>query len=189
MKRELPARKNNRLKGYDYSQEGRYFITICVKDRRQMLGSIDSSEVVGAHTVPPNNVRLSDIGTVVDAAINSIGDAYEDVEVSKYVVMPNHIHIIIALNANNGETVNVSDNGGGSGSGSTLCSPTSNTAPSISRIVKQYKEHVTKQIGFSLWQKSFYDHIIRDESEYQAICQYIDSNPENWENDRFFVKD
>ena len=188
MKKELPARKNNRLKGYDYSQEGRYFITICVKDRRQMLGSIDSSGDAGANTVRPNNVRLSDIGTVVDAAINSIGDAYEDVEVSKYVVMPNHIHIIIALHANNGETVDEGDNGGGRGSahGRTLCAP---TAHSISRIVKQYKEHVTKQIGFSIWQKSFYDHIIRSESEHQAICQYIDSNPENWENDRFFERD
>lgn len=80
--------------------------------------------------------------------------------------MPNHLHLIIVIdNPVIGRT---------------------QFAPTISRIIKQFKGAITKQIGFSPWQRSFYDHIIRNEKEYTAYWQYIENNPVNWENDELF---
>ncbi|MDR1735767.1 MAG: hypothetical protein LBR85_02715 [Oscillospiraceae bacterium] len=157
---ELRARKRIRLKDYDYSQAGRYFVTICVKDRHALLGKVD----VGEHIVLP---QLSEIGDIVDTSIKNIGGIYNSVVVDKYFIMPNHVHFILIIKSDGG---------------STMCSPT------ISRIIKQCKEYVTKRLGYSIWQTSFHDHIIRDESEYQRIWQYIDKNPEKWQEDCYFVK-
>jgi len=82
--------------------------------------------------------------------------------------MPNHIHMIVAIN-----------------SGRLVIAPTQAT-PNLSTIIKQFKTAVTKQIGFSLWQKSYHDHIIRNEDEYQRIWQYIDENPARWDEDEYF---
>ena len=89
----LPKRKPTRLKDYDYSTPGAYFITICVKERKQILSKI----IVGddAHIVPPN--QLTNIGLVCDKYINNINTIYENVYLDKYVIMPNHIHLIISL--------------------------------------------------------------------------------------------
>ena len=162
------TRKNMRLKAYDYSQNGAYFITICVKDKHEML-----SEVVGAIINRPQNpepyVELSEYGDVVDKAINEIPYYYKNVAVDKYVIMPNHIHMILVVDSFDND-------------GRLIIAPTSN----ISTIIQQFKRHVTKQIGFSLWQQSFHDHIIRNEADYQSIWQYIDENPQKWEEDFYY---
>ena len=90
---DLPKRKPTRLRGYDYSTSGAYFLTICVKDKKQLLSKI----IVGddAHIVPKN--RLTNIGLVCEKYINNINTKYENVSVDKYVIMPNHIHLIISL--------------------------------------------------------------------------------------------
>lgn len=170
--KELPTRKKIRLEGYDYSDVGCYFITFCVKDKHEMLG-----EVVGANSVRPceNSLypckaELSDIGVVADTAIRKIEAIYPNVEVNKYVVMPNHIHMVLVIDDANGCN------------GRTMCAPT------ISRVIKQCKEYVTKQIGFSIWQRSYHDRIIRDEAEYQEIWRYIDENPAKWSQDCYFVE-
>ena len=85
-------RKPTRLKGYDYSTPGAYFLTICVKDKRQLLSKIVGGD---AHIVPENN--LSPAGMICDKYINNINSRYENVTVDKYVIMPNHIHLIIFL--------------------------------------------------------------------------------------------
>lgn len=159
MQEDLPKRKNIRLQGYDYNQNGAYFITICVKDMHEMLGKID----VGANCVRP---QLSEIGGAVDDEILMLSDIYENVNVDKYVVMPNHVHMII--------TIDLADNG------------RTQFAPTISRVIKQFKGSITKKIGFSIWQKSFHDHIIRNEQEYQKIWQYIDENPAKWSEDCYY---
>ena len=151
-----------RLDGYDYSRAGAYFVTICVKDRHEMLWMPTPA---GAHIVRP---PLSDIGEIVEKTIENIPQIYENVRIDKYVIMPNHIHIIMVIDYNHGRT---------------MCAPT------VSRVVKQCKEHVTKQIGFSMWQKSYHDHIIRSEAEYQKIWQYIDENPAKWQEDCYYVKE
>ena len=86
---ELKSRKRNRLAGYDYGRAGTYFVTICAKGMRPLFG-----DVVGATCGRPH-VRLSQIGSIVDAEISRISDAYDDVWVDYYIVMPNHVHMII----------------------------------------------------------------------------------------------
>jgi len=155
----MPERKRIRLSGYNYSYKGAYFITICVKDKHEMLGTID----VGAATGRPH---LSDYGKIVDEEISALPIIYDFVDIDKYVIMPNHIHMIIVLDSD-GRT---------------------QFAPTISRIVKQFKGSITKQIGFSPWQKSFHDHIIRSEDDYNRICKYIDKNPTLWTEDYYYPK-
>jgi putative transposase len=98
MRKDLPQRKNIRLEGYDYSQNGVYFITICIKDRHCLLWE----HTVGACIARP---QLSDMGVVVDAAINNIHQKYEPVCVDKYVIMPNHIHMIFILKGDSGHAM------------------------------------------------------------------------------------
>ena len=162
----LSVRKYIRLKGYDYSKAGYYFITICVKNRENILG-----EVVGddAHIVP--FVRLSEYGRIVRKHILNISCSYSDVYVDKYIVMPNHIHMILILQNNSGTMW--------------ASSPTTARIPSIIRSLKTL---VTKECEFSLWQRSYHDHIIRDEAEYQRILKYIDENPKRWFEDVYFMK-
>ncbi len=164
--KDLFVRKPNRLKDYDYSQNGAYFITICVKDRRPLLSQI----LVGEHSVLPIRPILpesSEIGKIVDTSINNIRNIYNSVEINKYVIMPNHVHMILSIS---------------SYGGSTMCSPT------VSRIIKQCKEYVTKKIGYSIWQISYHDHIIRDEEDYKSHWQYIDENPAKWAQDCYYTK-
>ena len=99
--------------------------------------------------------------------MKKIGEKYETVMLDKYVIMPNHIHMILILKSmeSNGRAMR---------------------APTISAIINQFKGYVTKQIGFSIWQKLFYDHIIRDEAEYKRIWQYIDENPAKWADDCYY---
>ena len=158
MPKELPKRKNIRLQGYDYSSTGYYFITICVKEGHEVLSSID----VGARIARPSKICIA-----VESAIQKIGEKYETVILDKYVIMPNHIHMILVLKStdNNGRAMR---------------------APTISTIINQFKGYVTKQIGFSIWQKLFHDHIIRDEADYRRICQYIDENPMRWTEDKYY---
>ena len=177
--KELPVRKPNRLKNYDYSQNGCYFITICVKDKHELLGQID----VGANCVRP---LLSEHGGIVEKEIHVLSETYEAVEVDKYVVMPNHIHMVIVIGDNGraGGGGRIGDNGGRTGDGGGR----TQFAPTVSRIVKQFKGSITKQIGFSIWQRSFHDRIIRSEKEYMKIWRYIDENPMKWREDCFYPK-
>lgn len=113
---------------------------------------------VGANCVRPlDQLPLSKIGIVIENEIYKLNTVYENIKVDKYQIMPNHIHLIIFIyEDSNGRT---------------------QFAPTISRIIKQFKGSITKQIEFSIWQKSFYDRIIRNEKEYQSVWNYIHNNP------------
>jgi len=145
----LPIRKINRLQGYDYSQNGAYFITVCAKDRKCLFGKIN-----GVHPV------LTNIGHIIESEIAVMAETYDAVRIGCHVIMPNHVHMIIFIE--NGRT---------------------QFAPTISRIIKQWKGAITKIVGFSPWQKSFHDRIIRNDDEYCRIVEYIENNPEMWHND------
>lgn len=160
---QIHNRKSIRLEGFDYSSKGTYFITICLKDRHNLLWKNNIGNRVGC--------LLSDVGLVVETAINNIPDCYPNAMVDKYVIMPNHIHLILLLSENDACAMN---------DGRAM------RAPTISKIINQMKGFVTKKVGFSIWQKSFYDHIIRNENEYQKICKYIEINPCKWEEDRYY---
>ncbi len=96
------------------------------------------------------------------------------IRINKYVIMPNHIHMIVIID-------NLCE-------GSSLSDGRTQFAPIVSRLIKQFKGSITKQIGFPIWQKSFHDRIIRNEKEYSALWNYIEYNPVNWENDSLFTK-
>ena len=157
---DLPKRKPTRLKEYDYSTPGAYFITICTKDKKELLSKIVGDD---AHIVPKNS--LSEFGLICDKYINNINVKYENITIDKYVIMPNHIHLIIFLYG----TMRAS-------------SPTKN----IATIIRSFKTMVTKEIGNSIWQRSYHDHIIRGEKDYLKIWEYIDNNPLKWELDCFY---
>jgi len=148
----LPKRKQNRIKDYDYSMPGAYFITVCTANREQILWN-----TVGEVINLPYYLMLSPVGKVVEQAVKQIEEHYEDVSIDKYCIMPDHIHFILHIHA--------------AESGRMISSPT------VSTIVGQMKRWTSKQIGKPIWQKSFYDHGIRDERDYQEIWQYIDNNP------------
>ncbi|MCL2406513.1 MAG: transposase [Defluviitaleaceae bacterium] len=162
---ELLRRKPNRLKDYDYSRNGCYFVTICVKGRQKLLGNVGANCVrQGIHQ------NLSAQGKIIEKEIGILSETYDSVNVDKYVIMPNHIHMIIIINVNGQEV-----------------SRRTQFAPTVSRIIKQFKGSITKKIGSSIWQRSFHDHIIRNEADYQRIWLYIDMNIVKWEEDCYYV--
>ena len=159
--KKYPIRKPTRLKAWDYSKPGYYFVTICTEHKEKCLCSI-----VGEGLCALPSVRLTPIGHEVERSIRHIGSLYPTVSVDKYVVMPNHVHMILVL----------SDNGAG-GRGS----------PPLHTVVGRLKSFTTKQYGGKLWQRSFHDHIIRGEKDYHRIWNYIDTNPAKWGEDCFYV--
>ena len=159
--RELRVRKDIRLKNYDYSQVGCYFVTLCVKDRHELLGKV----IVGTTALGRPFVELTSLGKCVDETIQIVGKN-KAATVNNYVIMPNHIHMIVTL-------MDTTDDRGRS---------------SLPQIVRNIKSYVTKQAGFSFWQHRFHDHIIRSEPEYRQIWQYIDENPARWHEDCYFEK-
>lgn len=158
---DLPQRKPNRLPNFDYSMPGAYFITICTKDKQCILWN-----KVGASIARPQAPQLSKYGKIADQAIQEIPIHYPAITVDHYVVMPNHIHLLLQINTDaDGRPM---------------------VAPTISVVVQQLKGAVTKQIGQSIWQKLFHDHVIRGQSDYLKIWEYIENNPAKWEEDCFY---
>lgn len=153
MKKEFIQRKPNRLKDYDYSQNGCYFITICTKEKRPILSEVLTLR--GDDPAPKKQIVLKDYGKTVDKYINSIHSAYNSVYIENYIIMPNHIHILLLIDTN-----------GLPGS----------SAPTVSNVISALKHLANKQAGFNLWQRSFYDHIIRNETDFQNTWNYIEYN-------------
>lgn len=144
----LLKRKTIRLKDYDYSTAGAYFVTVCIESRKPILWD------VGAATC---RQPLSNIGKIVDTAIAQISETYLMISVDKYCIMPDHIHMILTINTDvNGRQI---------------------AAPTISTVIGQMKRWVSIQLGFSIWQKSFIDRIIRNEDGYYSVWEYIENNP------------
>ncbi len=159
---DLPKRKRTRLKGYDYGKNGAYFVTICTKDKKAILG-----EIVGGGTLDAPKINLSPIGQIVDKYILST-NKINSVKVDKYVIMPNHIHLILVVD-NNGTP--------------RASSPTNEAVP---HVVSTLKRFVNREVGDNIFQRSFHDHIIRGEADYQKIWEYIDTNVIKWEMDCFY---
>ena len=154
-------RKPTRLDGYDYSGDGAYFVTICTKDRKSVLSHI---HVVGEGLCALPQIALTPIGNVVDQSIRYLQRQIPGVTVDKYVIMPNHVHLL----------VRIFETGGHGG-------------PPLHKVIGQFKSYTTHCYKAVLWPRSFYDHVVRDEQDYRAIWNYIDQNPHKWREDRFFV--
>ena len=149
---DLPNRKQIRIQNYDYATPGAYFITICSANKANIFWNN-----VGADTIRPHNVPLSSIGQIVEQSILQIPNHYNHIAVDKYCIMPNHIHLILQIGADaNGRMI---------------------SAPTVSTVIGSMKRWVSKQVGKSIWQKSFYDHGIRNQQDYDEIWKYIENNP------------
>ena len=159
MIKDIPKRKPTRLKEYDYSSVGAYFVTICVKDRKEILSKIIVGE--GLCALPKN--ELTPIGKQIEKSIEYINNNYMGVSIPKFIVMPNHIHLIVHL-----------EDTGGDGT------------PPLQNVIGQLKSYTTKKYKHTFWQRSFHDHIIRDEKDYAKIWEYIDTNAIKWEEDCFY---
>lgn len=148
--RERPTRKPNRLTGKNYGWNGVYFLTICTKNRYHFLGAIQDGEMI-----------LSDIGKIATEELSKIEAIYPSVILDSFVIMPNHVHVLIIL-----------------------CSEQYN--PTVQRIIQQWKGAVSKKAAFSLWQDRFDDRIVHGAAAYRRIREYIQSNPARWGEDMFF---
>ena len=161
---DLPKRKPTRLKGYDYSQNGAYFITICTHNRKCILGNIAGQGFASTET------SLSQYGKITKDQLLDLENRYKSIKIDKYAIMPNHIHVIIII---------------GNTAGASPC-------PTISDIICSFKSLTTRICNKldnkqqKIFQTSFHDHIIRGEKDYQKIWEYIDSNPLKWELDCFY---
>jgi putative transposase len=188
---KIHHRRSIRLKGYDYTQSGAYYITVVTYQRQYFFGEVVNGEM-----------RLNELGQIAHnewfktAALRSYVKLYED----EFVVMPNHVHGILWIENNDG-----GDNPAIVGA-RRRHAPTERRVPtveqfgipvsnSIPTIVRAYKSAVTyavnalqNQRGAVLWQRNYYEHIIRDEKDLQAKRDYILSNPLNWEDDNENIK-
>jgi len=174
MQKELPKRKSTRLRGYDYSSVGYYFITICV----DLKCEIALGEIIN------NQSELNEYGVIVKNEIENITAIRKECVVKNYVIMPNHIHIIVQIVGDDGNRP-ADNHRADCRNHRADCHPP--LRKSIPNMVQGFKGAVTRQIGFSIWQRSYHDRIIRDEEEYIRIWRYIDENPLNWDNDEYCV--
>ena len=165
---ELPKRKPNRIPHFDYSTPGAYFVTICTQDKAPLL-----STVVGGGALDAPDVRLSRYGEIAQKYILS-GNRIPGVTVDKFVIMPNHIHLILLVEAD------------ASTGTSRAPSPTNAVIP---HFVSTLKRFCHRDFGKKIFQRSYHDHVIRNEASYQKIWQYIDNNPTLWQEDCFYVTD
>ena len=147
----FPVRRKPRLKDFDYSSANYYFVTICTWEKKCIFGG---------------PAKLSPMGEIAAQCLREIESHFEGIQLDKWVVMPNHIHMLLQINTDEGGRPMV--------------------APTISKVVQQLKGIVTKQIGCSVWQKLFHDHVIRGEKDYLKIWEYIENNPVRWKEDCFY---
>jgi len=148
-------RRRNRLQRYDYASKGLYFVTICAQGYRCIFGNV----VVG-DMYEGTSVRLTETGALVSGTVEGIALVFSGVNIHKYVVMPNHIHILLELE---GES------------------------KPLSVIINYIKGYVTRRAKGPVWQKSFHDHIVRNEQDYRMIWAYIDNNPAKWAEDHYYI--
>ena len=174
---DLAKRKRLRLQNYDYDSHGAYFLTICTHQRKPILSKIAPVTVGdGAHDVPfeSNNgiIQHTTIGKIVEKYLLS-SENIPGIKIDQYVIMPNHIHVIIIVESNPIPPCGTSK----------APSPTSAIIP---RAVSAFKRFCNREIGYNIFQRGYHDHIIRNEKDYTAIVQYIAENPLKWEQDCFY---
>ena len=159
MMSNLPKRTHPRLKNFDYSKNGYYFVTICTADHKEIL-----STVTVGRGLAPAEVILSPIGKIAEEQLLRLSLLHPLVKVEKYVIMPNHIHILLFIDG---------------------FSAGASPRPTLSDIICSFKSLTTRNCkvflpSTKLWQTSFYDHIIRNEEDYKIHYRYIEDNPVMW---------
>ena len=162
MEKQLPQRKPTRLSDFDYSTEGAYFVTICTQDRKQILSEIVK---VGEGLAPPEySTILKPCGKIADEQIHLLEERYPNITIMDYVIMPDHIHMIVFIHPMTGGA-----------------SP----SPTLNDVVCAFKSLTSRackqRVGIEkMFQRSFFDHIIRDMKDYETRRAYIYENPMKW---------
>ena len=182
---DLSKRKPVRLPEHDYSAPGAYFVTVCTKDRRCILSNL----TVGADALGGPNLQLTDTGKIVEKYILST-DRMPGFRVDKYVVMPNHIHMILRIeNGPPGASAPTNDPQTRAGEPSDRPKYAEGaSAPTVSDAVGALKRLVNRALGQDIWQRSYHEHVIRNENDYREIWAYIDANPAKWAEDRYYER-
>ena len=209
----LPRRKTIRLQNYDYSQNGAYFVTICTAHKRPLFGVVRRGDPCGRPPVPVY-AELSEIGRIVESYLTEIPSHYPDVHLASYVIMPDHIHMILVLTQNQPERAGQcpapteeSDlscrrggtpgppattekpvppcrRGGTPGPPATAEKPVppcrrggTPGPPALPKIINAFKSLTTRKAGCSLWQRGYYEHILRNQQDFDEAAGYIAGNP------------
>ncbi len=187
------SRRSIRLAGYDYSQAGAYFVTICAQEEENVFGEIANGEMA-----------LNDTGKMVENNWNKLPQRFPNVALDEFVIMPNHIHGVIAIGApivgaQNGDVVGARDN---------YCGvdampddrATTRVAPTLGGIIGAFKSITTNEyirnvknknrppFNKHFWQRNYYEHVIRDENDLNRIREYIVNNPAKWFEDEYYAK-
>ena len=166
----MPDRKSMRLDGFDYNTPGAYFITFCTHNRKLLL-----SDIVGAIHESPG-VKLKGFGKITDSVIQNIPE-HLNISIDSYIIMPNHVHLIAVIT----EDDVLKENQKSSQRNRSIVSKL------VGYIKMNSSKAFRKQYGeLLLWQRGYYDHVIRDQDDYEALANYIKENPLRWELDRFY---
>ncbi len=147
---DLPTRKPIRLPRYDYNENGGYFLTICTEHKAPFLWK---------------NEALSPLGQLVHNRLEIMARFYDHMIVDKFVVMPNHVHLILMVQPH----------------------VQANNLAAVPRFVPAFKRLTVREAGISIWQRSYYDHVIRNDQDYLRIWKYIDENPLKWVDDQYYT--
>lgn len=193
LEKEFPTRKPTRLRNFDYNTVGAYFITICTENRQQILSRIVGAGVldcpsdthdnlVGAGVPDCPRVELTKHGQIAEKHILQLSDFYDYLSIESYVIMPNHIHLLLFVRANS----NISKNGQSRTPAPTNIERANNI---VSQFVSTFKRFCNKEYGENIWQSRFYDHVIRDRKDYETRIKYIHENPMRWFYDELYVKE
>jgi len=161
---KLPERKTIRLKDYDYSTPGWYFITICTKNRENLLCNIVGTDILGGP-----KIIFTEWGNIVNSQLIKMRDFYSHIKIDRYIVMPNHVHLILHITEKSG--------------------PPGRAVPTnsaVSDFVGTFKRFTGRKIGVNIWQSRSNDHIIRGEKDYLKTAEYIENNPYKWKDDCFY---
>ena len=167
---ELKNRKTTRLKGADYNRNQAVFLTICTKERKCIL-----SRVVGTGVPDGPQIKLTKYGQIAEKYIHQLNVFYEDLSVESYVIMPNHIHIMLWVK------------GIDNGPSRTPVPTVQNSVPS--RFVSTFKRFSNKEYGVNIWQYRSNDHIIRNRQDYDEHLRYIYENPMRWYYDKLYAEE
>lgn len=170
---QVHHRQSYRLKGYDYSLEGLYFVTVCVQDKRCLFGNIEEGEMM-----------MNDVGKMVEAELLNTMHIRDNMIIHEYIIMPNHLHFILQITHRRGglnppantkeESLNHSTKDSCYPGG---CNPPLRCSNTIGAMVRGFKGAITRKIGYSIFQRNYYEHIIRNQRSYEEIADYIVTNP------------
>ena len=178
--KELKNRRTTRLQGNTYNGDASYFITICTRNKQCTLSRIlvGTGVLDGPRGKGESSVALLPRGEIADRYIRQMNAFYEDVSVDAYVIMPNHIHLLMSVK-------NTADSKNG---------PSGTPVPTIqnsvvSKFVSTFKRFCNKECGENIWQYRSNDHVIRNRKDYEEHVRYIGENPARWHVDELYAMD